>query len=346
VQNTEVDAKTSDVLPSLNVATWLKPDTLVLRYSAAKTVARPPVAQLLPASTCVYDERATDLDADGTQRCNGVIGNPALRARQNINQNLSVEYYPNRDTMVSLAGFYQKGKVGQFTTVGVSGGKLFAGSDVTDPVTGAKLSDLPFNYSTYVNGPNATRKGAEFATKTAFTFLPGALRYTGFDANYTRVKSKHVTAAIVDLLTGTPLPPAKESTYQYNLALWYDDGRLSARVALQAAASWFNCISPCTQLPRELINYPAQGVSLNTSTPLIYSPGSPNFKDATRFVDAKIGYKWRPNVEVFIEGRNLGNATTSNSQGPYAPLSNGVPNLLDYAYAGRRIMVGVAFRTM
>jgi TonB-dependent receptor len=346
VQNTAVDAKTSDVLPSLNLATWLLPDTLVLRYSAAKTVARPPVSQLLPASTCVYDERSADLDTDGTQRCNGVIGNPALKARKNINQNLSLEYYPNRDTMFSLAAFHQKGKVGQFINEGVSGGALFAGSDLVDPATGVKLSDLPFNYTTYVNGPNSTRKGAEFSTKTAFTFLPSVLSYTGMDFNYTRVKSKHVTAAIVDLLTGDPLPPAKESEYQFNVALWYDDGRLSARVALQGAGMWFNCISPCGQAPRELINYPAQGVSPNGSTPIIYSPGSPNFKDSTRYIDAKIGWKWRPDVEFFIEGRNIGNATTSSSQGQYAPLSNGVPNLLDYAYAGRRIMLGVQFRTL
>ncbi|TWI69741.1 TonB-dependent receptor [Pseudoduganella lurida] len=346
VQNTAVDAQTTDILPSLNLATWLRPDELVLRYSVAKTVARPPIAQLLPASTCVYDERSADLDADGTQRCNGVIGNPALKARKNVNHNLSLEYYPNRDTMVSLAYFLQKGKVGQFITEGVSGGQLFAGSELVDPQTGVKLSDLPFNYSTYVNGPVSTRKGLEFSTKTAFTFLPGLLKNTGFDANYTKVRSKNVTAAIVDLLTGTPLPPTRESESQYNVALWYDDGRLSARVALQGAASWFTCISPCGQTPRELINYPAQGANVNNSTPLIYSPGSPNFKDATRFVDAKLGWKWRPDVEFFIEGRNIGNATTSNSQAQYAPLGNGVPNLLDYAYAGRRIMLGVQFRTL
>ncbi len=346
VQNTSVDAKSTDILPSLNLATWLAPDRLVLRYSAAKTVARPPVAQLLPASTCFYDERASDTDADGTQRCNGTIGNPALRARQNINQNLSLEFYPNRDTMFSLAGFMQKGKVGQFTTEGVSGGQLFAGSAITDPTTGVKLSDLPFNYSTYINGPLSSRKGAEFSTKTAFTFLPGLLSNTGFDANYTRVKSKYATASIRDLLTGTPLLPPKESKSQYNVALWYDDGRISARIALQGAAAWFNCISPCGQAPRELINYPAQGAALNASTPIIYSPGSPNFKDATRFVDAKFGWKWRPDIEFFVEGRNIGNVTTTNSQGPYAAFSDGVPNLLDYAYAGRRIMVGVQFRTM
>jgi hypothetical protein len=91
-------------------------------------------------------------------------------------------------------------------------------------------------------------------------------------------------------------------------------------------------------------NYPS-GAGGQMST-LPYSPGSPNFKDATRFIDGKIGYKWKPGVEFFIEGRNLGNATTTNSQGPYAPFADGTPNLLDYAYSGRRIMVGVNLRTM
>ncbi|MEO7576787.1 MAG: TonB-dependent receptor, partial [Massilia sp.] len=346
VKNTSVDATSNDILPSLNLAMWLVPDKLVIRYNIAKTVARPPVNQLLPSGTCNYDQRYTETDANPVQRCSNTIGNPALKARLNVNQNLSAEYYPNKDTMFTLAVFNQRGKVGQSITQSVSGGELFAGSELIDPLTGVDMSTLPFNYTTYVNGPNATRKGAEFSTKTAFTFLPGLLRYTGFDANYTKVKSSLTTGTIVDLLTGDIMPPARESKTQFNLALWYDDGRLSARVALQGAASWFTCLSPCGQTPRELINYPAQGGGTNAPQPLIYSPGSPNFKDATRYIDGKIGYKWKPGVELFIEGRNLANATTSNSQGQYAPLSNGVPNLLDYAYAGRRIMLGVQFRTL
>jgi hypothetical protein len=42
----------------------------------------------------------------------------------------------------------------------------------------------------------------------------------------------------------------------------------------------------------------------------------------------------------------LGNATTSNSQAGFAPFEAGTPNVLDYAYAGRRIMLGVNFRTL
>jgi hypothetical protein len=110
---------------------------------------------------------------------------------------------------------------------------------------------------------------------------------------------------------------------------------------VQAVASYFNCIAGCGQLG--VNDYPAVGV---TATRFPYNPGSPNFKDSTRFIDGKISYKWRPNIEFFIEGRNLGNATTSNSQGSFAPFADGTPNLLDYAYAGRRIMLGVNFRNM
>ncbi len=145
---------------------------------------------------------------------------------------------------------------------------------------------------------------------------------------------------MVDLLTGDPLPVARESKYSYNAALWYDDGRLSARVAVQAVASYFNFIA--ANGANTVNNYPAVGAARSTVIP--YNPGSPDFKDATRFIDAKIGYKISPNVEFFVEGRNLGNATQSNSQGAYAPFANGTPNLLDYAYVGRRIMVGLNFR--
>jgi len=63
-----------------------------------------------------------------------------------------------------------------------------------------------------------------------------------------------------------------------------------------------------------------------------------------RYVDAKIQYRITPQIDVFVEGRNLNNAATSNSQGTYVPFENGTPRILDYSYAGRRIMVGADFR--
>jgi TonB-dependent receptor len=341
IRNTAVNASTTDFLPTYNLAMWLVPDKLVARYNRARTVARPPITQLLPAGSCTFDETKLD-SGEPAQRCSGTLGNPALQAQKNLNQNLSFEFYPNKDTMFSAAVFKQTGIVGPAISQGVNNIPLFSGSPLIDPGTKMDLSGVPFNYSMWLNGAATTRKGLELGSKTAFTFLPWRLRYTGFDANYTKLRSVTTTQNAVDLLTGTPLPPQRESKYSYNWAVWYDDGRLSARVALQAVASYFTCIAGCTQ-QAAIQNYPA--VSL-TQTKFPYNPGSPNFKDTTRFIDGKISYKLRPNIEVFVEGRNLGNMTTTNSQGPYTPFADGTPNLLDYAYAGRRVMLGLNFRNM
>jgi TonB-dependent receptor len=331
--NTAVDATTHDFLPIYNLAMWLVPDQLVVRYNRARTVARPPVTALLPSGLCRYDER---VDAQGTQTCTKTVGNPALQAQKNLNQNWSAEYYPSKDTMFSLSYFNQRGIVGP-SIVQTENGTL--GLALVDPTTGRSLAELPFSFPTYENGVPTTRKGWEFGTKTAFTFLPWRLRYLGFDGNYTKLASVTSTQNIVDLLTGTPLPPLRESKFQYNWAIWYDDGRLSARVAVQGVGSYFNNISGSSS--NYLNNYP--NASGNTRPPA-YNPGSPNFKDATRYVDAKVSYKVTPNIEVFVEGRNLGNAATSDSQGSYVPFSSGAPSILDYSYAGRRIMAGANFR--
>jgi TonB-dependent receptor len=331
--NTAVDATTHDFLPIYNLAMWAIPDTLVVRYNRARTVARPPVTNLLPSGLCRYDERT---DVQGSQTCTKTVGNPALQAQKNLNQNWSAEWYPNKDSMYSLSYFKQKGIVGPSLVQTVNG---TLGLALIDPTTGKSLAELPFTFPTYENGVPTTRTGWELNTKTAFTFLPWRLRYLGLDANYTKLASVTSTQNIVDLITGDKLPPLRESKFQYNWALWYDDGRLMARIAVQGVGSYFNNIAGSNG--NALNNYP--NASGNTRPPA-YNPGSPNFKDATRYVDAKIQYRITPNIDVFVEGRNLNNAATSDSQGAYVPFANGAPSILDYSYAGRRIMVGADFR--
>jgi TonB-dependent receptor len=339
-QATQTVAKTTDILPSLNLATWVMPDKLVLRYSIGKTVARPPVSRLLASGTCTYDE-VKDEQGDDPMRCSGTVGNPALKAQKNVNQNMSLEWYPNKDTMFTIAGFRQQGKVGGAITQGVFDQPIFAGTNLVDPVTGNPLSEQLFDYTTWVNGTTTGRKGVEFSTKTAFTFLPWKLRYLGFDGNYSKMHSAATLANVRDLLTGDPLPPQNESKYTYNAAIWYDDGKLSARIALQAVAAYFNCLGACGSAT-SMLNYVNVGGG-RLGPP--FNPSSPNFTDSTRWIDGKISYKITPNVEVFAEGRNLGNASRSHSQ-YNKPFADGTPVLNDIAYPGRRIMVGINLRTL
>jgi hypothetical protein len=219
---------------------------------------------------------------------------------------------------------------------------VFAGTGQVDPTTGASLSDVLFDYNTYLNGPVASRTGVELSTKTAFTFLPWRLRYTGFDANVTRQRSR-MAQAMMDPISGKPLPPVGEPKYSFNWALWYDDGRFSARVAVQTVGPILRGIAPQGDSGTGLNTYPIFAFSNSASLP--WNPGSPNWRDRRSFVDGKISFKWKPNVEFFVEGRNLTNTTQTDSIGS-TPYADGTPNLQNYAFAGRRITVGVNFRNL
>lgn len=212
----------------------------------------------------------------------------------------------------------------------------FADSGAVDPASGQDLSDVSYSYATYVNGPATERKGVELSAKTAFTFLPWRLRYTGMDFNSTWVRSRNVEGVIRDLITGDELAPVNEMSNTWNASFWYDDGKLRARIALQGAAAYFR------GLPGSINNYPANGVSGGTSLP--FNPGAPTFRDASRFIDARIAYRLDNGIEIFAEARNLGRASVTTSQGSYASFADGTPNLLDRAYYGAQYMVGVTLR--
>jgi TonB-dependent receptor len=330
-------------LPSYNLAAWVIPDKAVVRYSAAKTSTRPPVSRLTATGKCTYDETKLD-PSSGEQEedmtCD-TFGNPDLRGQSNFNQNLSLEWYPNKDSMFTISAYKQEGKVGPYQAVSVNSVPVFAGSSEVDPATGKALANMLFDYRTYVNGPVSTRKGVEVSSKTAFTFLPWFLRYTGFDANATRHRSV-VERPYIDPISGLPLPPIGEAKLSYNWALWYDDGKLQARVAVQTVGQSFRCIAPCGDNVTYLRSYPMLNVSGNTPA---WNPGTPNWRDRRTFVDGKISYKISPSIDVFLEGRNLTNSTQTDTIGS-APYADGTPNLQNYAYAGRRITIGMNFRNL
>jgi TonB-dependent receptor len=340
-----LNASTTDYLPSINVNTWLVPDKVVLRYNWGKTIARPAAGRLIPAGTCIYDERNLGLlDADGTSadmRCTSTMGNPDLRPLTNHNTNLALEWYVNRDVMLAGAVYKQSGIVGAPTLVEtVSGVHPFAGSDAVDPQTGKGLSDLEFTLPRWTNQLPSNRRGFEVSSKTAFSFLPWYLRYTGLDANYTRNKSDLTGTAVRDLVSGAILPVAGEPHHSWNASLWYDDGALSMRVALQVKAETFQCISGCGTTA--INNYPAVGVT-NVRAPA-YVPGAPNFRLGTRYLDAKVAYRFKNGVELFLEGRNLGRTHTGSNTGGYSNFADGTPNVYVDSYAGSTISAGLNFK--
>lgn len=347
-QNTAISGKSTDVMPSLNLALWPVPEKVALRYSIGKTIARPPVSKLLPSgTTCTYSEIVEDNpdDPDGSaadQGCSGTMGNPELKPQTNVNQNLSLEWYANRDTMFTAGIFRQRGLIGA-PTIGTvrQNTKVFATSSVIDPVSGIPLKDIEFGFTQWDNAQPATRRGIEFGMKTAFTFLPSFLRYTGMDANYSYVRSTQ-GAPVLDLISGDVLPVANEPKYSYNASLWYDDGGFQARVALQVVAPRYYTFSPNTSTNVGVNNYTSVGT---TGWRLPYNPGAPIFGNRTAFVDAKVSYRFKNGLELFADVRNLTGERTQSSTGGYQDYADGIPSIYGDGYNGRRYMVGMTLRS-
>ncbi len=335
VQNATVNASTNDWLPSLNMNFWGFDEKLVLRLFGGKTVARPNVNRLLPGGNCTVDQRVLiDDDGEDVYGCSGRIGNPALAPFTAWNYNASLEWYPNRDTLLSVT--YGKLDVQIGNPIAVTRtDRPFAGSDVRDPVTGEPLADLEFSYPTWENGPGYQRSIWEFQAKTAFTFLPWIFRNTGADINYSRLASA-ATLGTRDPLTGDLMPPPNESTDYINGSLWYDDGKLNMRISYQKRSEVFNCITPCGGNSVSS-NYP--GVEY-TNVRLPYNPGVPRFTDGTEYLDAKITYNITRSFQIFLEGRNLRREAQIISTGGYENFAGDIPRVIRQSYGGRRVMTG------
>ncbi|MDC7685138.1 TonB-dependent receptor [Asticcacaulis sp. BYS171W] len=352
-----IDRSYTDWLPSYNAALWVIPDKLVARYNWSKTVARPPIGRLWPAGTCTVDERVedrVDAGAEEDMTCT-TFGNPELQPYTATKNNTSIEWYPNKDTFVSLAYYRQKVKIGAPVVVRVVDVPLFAGTDEIDPATGRPISDFTFAYNTYINGPGYVMSGWELATKTALTFLPWRLRYTGVDFNISTNKASGA-GGYTDPLTGQNVGVTGRPNYYANLVLWYDDGKTNVRVAYQARDEVLNFVSGngsvsansnSTSFPTNIENYsvnnfpilnPINGVRLP------YNPGEPVYAQKYGYLDAKLTHKLSPSVEIYVEGRNLLNEGAVSIGSADRGFSDGTVNAWSTVYAGRRMTFGMTYR--
>ena len=84
----------TDILPSANLSLDLS-DQVVLRFGAGKTVTRPDFVDITPG-----------VDLNGTL-LTGRGGDPNLDPYRANQYDLSIEWYPDRETIVALAAFYK-----------------------------------------------------------------------------------------------------------------------------------------------------------------------------------------------------------------------------------------------
>jgi len=264
----------SNVLPSLNLALDLK-DDLILRFGAAKVMARPQLPALSPGGT--VNTAATTI----------TTGNPLLNPFEAKTYDLSLEWYFAKDSLLSVAVFY-KDIDSYIQTLRES--RTFGS-------TGLPLTLLPpgqdantvYAITSPVNTEGGPLKGFEISYQQPFTFLPAPFDKFGLVLNYTYVESEieYVTSATSSITVTDDL--VNLSPRAYNATLYYEDDRFSARVSAAYRDDYLQTVP-----------------GRNSST----VAGATNVNDvegkkATLNVDMSASYKINDSMKITLEGLNL-----------------------------------------
>ena len=216
-----------NTLPALNVS--IQPaENFFVRFAAAKVMTRPQLPNLSPGYTAINQTSQTL-----------TRGNPDLNPMLANNLDLSFEWYPDKETLLS-AGFFQKdikSYIQQTAEVMPWAATGLPDSLLTSPNT----SSTPFTVTTQSNTPGGKLKGFELSAQRPFTFLPAPFDKFGAIVNYTHVKSdiayiiKAPTYNTAKVQTAPAVlvtqPLVNLSPDAWNATLYYENAGFKARIS-------------------------------------------------------------------------------------------------------------------
>ena len=275
-----VDVKRSytDVLPSANFAFDLK-DDLVLRFAAARTMARPDFTDVAPRVTL------------NPGALTGSGGNPAIDPYRANQFDVSVEWYPGEATILAAALFYKD--IQSFITDQPST-EVFAIETQTPNLTrctaagGANpnLYNCQFSINRRANGGGGRIQGVELNAQAPL--------WNGFgvQANYTYSDAK--------ASSGNPIPG--NSKHQFNLIGYYENDRLSVRLAYSRRSKFFITFDRASPLNQDGLESLDASVNFNLTDNIALT------LDAVNLTDEEIvqysGSKSRPRA-IYDNGRQV-----------------------------------------
>lgn len=255
-------------LPSANLVFDVT-DTLLVRFAAAKTIARAGIGSLSPGG---------NLNVSGGNRTFS-SGNPDLMPTESTNLDASIEWYPTRGAIYAVAAFQKDiGSFVQTLSTGVPYSSLGLPNSLLDGTT-ASPTDI-FIVSQPVNSQGGMLRGFEVNVQQPFTFLPGFLKNFGVLANYTYVDSDieyRLSATGTDTVTATLLGLSKHAA---NATLYYETEKFSIRGSIAYRSKYLTAV-PGTE-----------GNAYNGT-------------NATTNIDAQISYNLTDKIKLSLEGINL-----------------------------------------
>ncbi|MBD8631711.1 TonB-dependent receptor [Oxalobacteraceae sp. CFBP 8755] len=310
-------------LPSLNLRMKAS-DQLQFRFALGKGMSRPDFGQLQAYTTLGQSVQSTTSGTGAAQVTNVTsvahtgesVGNPLLRPVTSRNMDLTAEWYFAQAGSLTFAVFDKRLK------------DIIVKQNSSYQLTDSAGRVIDFNVATPVNGARGSARGIEMAYQQYFDKLPGWLSGFGVQANYTHVKSKrdlyspvfstycsnvsgaanlnlNLNGCDTDGRTFGDLPLEYLSRNSYNLALLYDKGPWSARLAY----SWRS---------KSLLGNNnngtngTNGVDTNPDSPTfgqnVIAWGLPIWADDYGQLDGGVSYKFNENFRLDFQGTNLTDA--------------------------------------
>ena len=194
----------TNVLPSINTRFRLT-DHLQFRAAAGKTITRPNFDALNPLVSYTSNGQTGNSGTTFT----GGGGNPSLQPIKSTAYDATLEWYLNRSTSLSAAGFYRK-----------LDGYIQTYSQIESYLGQSALVSRPRNTG------SGSLKGVELAYQQFFDFLPGAFSGLGAQLNGTYIIGK-----TQDPINGGKQRLVNVSRYSYNVVAIYEKYGVSARLA-------------------------------------------------------------------------------------------------------------------
>jgi TonB-dependent receptor len=313
----------TNVLPSLNLR-MKAGDELQFRAAFSKGMTRPDFYQM-QAYTTLEQKVSTHQDPvtnqsilDSVAYQGSARGNPMLRPVLSNNFDLTGEYYFGRSSSFTVSMFNKRLR------------DIIIGQTSTYRLNDTAGQPHDFLITSQVNGATGRARGVEIGYQQYFDKLPGLLAGFGVSGNYTYIDSRMNLGSPVTRSWCTPkdtmdanlardlagcdtdghvlggLPMVGMSKNAYNLALLYDQGPLSTRLAytwrgkyLQAANAYGTASNDGIDRNPDSPNF-GQGYSVNYALP--------TWGGAYGQLDMGVHYKVSDNFSVAFEAQNLTNA--------------------------------------
>lgn len=219
-------------LPSMS-ARYEVADNVLLRASYSRSLTRPGLGALAPTET------VNGVDEGGGT---GTQGNPNLEPFTSDNIDFGAEYYFGGEGYIALNFFYKQ-------LDGIIDTESFTENRTFPRQADNVIVTAPIVFTRPANGASATIRGFEIAGQLPFNAFTDAafISDSGVFANYTYANSNADFSSATDVRS-SGLPGLSQDSV--NVALYFDNGTLDARLAYAWRGDFLQAFSGAFGVPR------------------------------------------------------------------------------------------------